>query len=407
MKRSASLDLLRGGAAFAVAIPHYLTLNAPFQPLAEAFAIAGVEVFFVLSGFVLAPQIVDWVVGWPWRNLGVFLARRWMRTIPPYVVALIVIALMTGNLMSANFVRYLLYVENLFVSANHTDFYPVAWSLAVEEWFYVLFAPALFVVALVLKRRDRSLEAGFAILVIVAVAVVRLAFQPHDWDLNVRRVTLVPHRLDRLGLPALSGARAFPGARARRRRRRKASRRAHGAACAVDSAPSSASRSPPSAATPPPSRRFLTFRRRSVWFASASSSRRTQLFAAGLVRGVSFYLGRISYSVYLFHLMIVMALKPMIGNRAAGPAARDLCRASSCRFRRSSLPDLSGRSWQPGLTTPPQGPRQPEPPLRRAARVGAFVLRSCRSRLLSRLWSQACLPATPSWRMRLIRSIRR
>ena len=92
MKRSASLDFLRGAAAFAVAIPHYLTANAPFQPFAEAFAIAGVEVFFVLSGFVLAPQIVDWVVGKPWRNLGVFLVRRWMRTIPPYVVALVVIA---------------------------------------------------------------------------------------------------------------------------------------------------------------------------------------------------------------------------------------------------------------------------------------------------------------------------
>ena len=30
MKRSASLDFLRGSAAFAVAIPHYLTTNAPF-----------------------------------------------------------------------------------------------------------------------------------------------------------------------------------------------------------------------------------------------------------------------------------------------------------------------------------------------------------------------------------------
>ena len=172
MKRSASLDLLRGGAAFAVAIPHYLTLNAPFQLFAEASAIAGVEVFFVLSGFVLAPQIVDWVVGRPWRNLGVFLIRRWMRTIPPYVVALVVIALMTGNLFTADFLRYLFYVENLFVSANHTDFYPVAWSLAVEEWFYALFAPALFVVAMLLWRRDRRLEAGFAILVIVGVAAL-------------------------------------------------------------------------------------------------------------------------------------------------------------------------------------------------------------------------------------------
>ena len=59
MKRSPALDFLRGGAALAVAIPHYLTTNAPFRPYADAVAVAGAEVFFVLSGFVLAPQIVD------------------------------------------------------------------------------------------------------------------------------------------------------------------------------------------------------------------------------------------------------------------------------------------------------------------------------------------------------------
>ena len=37
-----------------------------------------------------------------------------MRTIPPYVAALAVIALMTGNLMTADTLRYLFYVENLF-----------------------------------------------------------------------------------------------------------------------------------------------------------------------------------------------------------------------------------------------------------------------------------------------------
>ncbi len=153
----------------------------------------------MLSGFVLAPQIVDWVVGKPWRNLGVFLLRRWMRTIPPYIVALIVIAALTGNLMTADFVRYLFYVENLFYSANHVDFYPVAWSLAVEEWFYVLFAPALFLVARLLGRRERRFEAIFAVLVILAVAGLRLAFMPHDWDLNVRRVTLFTTRSS--GLP--------------------------------------------------------------------------------------------------------------------------------------------------------------------------------------------------------------
>ena len=119
-----------------------------------------------------------------------FLVWRWMRTIPPYRVALVVIATLTGNLMTADFVRYLFYVENLFSSANHLDFYPVAWSLAIEEWFYVLFAPGLFLVARLLGRRDRRLEITFAVLVIIVVAALRFSISPHDWDLNVRRVTL-------------------------------------------------------------------------------------------------------------------------------------------------------------------------------------------------------------------------
>jgi peptidoglycan/LPS O-acetylase OafA/YrhL len=311
MKRSASLDLLRGGAAFAVAIPHYLTLNAPFQPLGEAFAIAGVEVFFVLSGFVLAPQIVDWVVGRPWRNLGVFLARRWMRTIPPYVVALIVIALMTGNLMTADFVRYLLYVENLFVSANHTDFYPVAWSLAVEEWFYVLFAPALFVVALVLKRRDRSLEAGFAILVIVGVAAVRLALQPHDWDLNVRRVTLF--RIDSIvwGFLLYLALERFPalaldGAGG-------AKRLASLVALLALFVPAELSVAILAVGGNPSAQQAFPYVSAAFGMVCVGVFHQADAaFRGRLVRGASFYLGRISYSVYLFHLMIVMALKPMI-----------------------------------------------------------------------------------------------
>ena len=313
MKRSASLDFLRGGAAFAVAIPHYLTLNAPFQPFAEASAIAGVEVFFVLSGFVLAPQIVDWVVGKPWRNLGVFLVRRWMRTIPPYVVALVVVALMTGNLLTADFVRYLFYVENLFVSANHTDFYPVAWSLAVEEWFYVLFAPALFVVAMLLGRRDRRLEATFAILVIVVVAALRFAFASHDWDLNVRRVTLF--RIDSIvwgfllylaleRLPPL----ALDDATGRKRL---------GALVVLLALLVPAEIGVAIFAIGGDVSAQQAFPYVSAAFGMACLGvfhQADNAFRGRFVRGASFYLGRISYSVYLFHLMIVMALKPRIAS---------------------------------------------------------------------------------------------
>ena len=311
MKRSAALDFLRGSAAFAVAIPHYLTTNAPFEPAADAVAVAGVEVFFVLSGFVLAPQIVGWVIGKPWRNLGVFLARRWLRTIPPYVVALAIVAAMTGNLLTKDFLAYLFYVQNLFRAAVTTDFYPVAWSLSVEEWFYLLFTPCLFLVGRALGRSDRRMEVAFAVLVILAVSALRIVAAPHDWDLNVRRVTVFridsivwgyllylalekrgrpldalprPMRsLPALGLLALlaTALELFVAARA------------------VGGSPAARQVFPFSSAL---------FGMAAVGFFFAADP----LFEGRFVRAVSLYLGRISYSAYLFHIIIVMALKPMI-----------------------------------------------------------------------------------------------
>lgn len=309
MKRSAALDFLRGSAAFAVAIPHWLMADAPFQPGAEAVAIAGVEVFFVLSGFVLAPQILDFVVGKPWRNLGVFLTRRWMRTIPPYVVALAAIALITGRLFSADFLRYLFYVQNLVFAANKSDFYPVAWSLSVEEWFYLLFAPLLFLLGRALHRSDRRMEAMFAAFIIVAVAAARLFFAPHDWDLEVRRVTAF--RIDSIvwgfllylllerGLPAWRGVR--PGKVsflvvaliATALELLVAVRATNGSFVAQTCFPYSSA----------------LFGIALIMLLRVAEP----VFVRPRLAAFSFTIGRISYSAYLFHLILIMALKPRIG----------------------------------------------------------------------------------------------
>jgi peptidoglycan/LPS O-acetylase OafA/YrhL len=53
--RIASLDLLRGLAAFAVAISHYLIFSSVTAAVPETISVLAVEVFFILSGFVLAP----------------------------------------------------------------------------------------------------------------------------------------------------------------------------------------------------------------------------------------------------------------------------------------------------------------------------------------------------------------
>ena len=184
----------------------------------------------------------------------------------------------------------------------------------------MLFAPALFVVARLLGRRDRRLEATFAILVILVVAALRFSISPHDWDLNVRRVTLF--RIDSIvwGFLLYLALERRPPLALNDASGRWRSGRAPRAACGFD--PGRARR-----------RDLGHWRRRSAQqafpYVSAAFGmisvgvfwRADGLFRSRIVRGASFYLGRVSYSVYLFHLIIIMALKPMI---AATPLALQL-----------------------------------------------------------------------------------
>jgi peptidoglycan/LPS O-acetylase OafA/YrhL/lysophospholipase L1-like esterase len=193
--RVASLDLVRGLAAFLVAIPHYFILNSTQWPAAEVISILSVEVFFVLSGYVLTSQIIYCSQEGRFTNLAVFLVRRWMRTIPPYLVALVALSLITGQLGTADFARYALYVQNLFVQHNNKDYFTAAWSLSVEEWFYVTFPLLTFCAVKLCHRSDFTFYVVLALVFIGIITVVRTLFGHIDtWDESVRRVVIF--RLD-------------------------------------------------------------------------------------------------------------------------------------------------------------------------------------------------------------------
>lgn len=204
-ERLHSLELLRGAAAFAVALPHMLLFAIPGTPLLEASAALGVEVFFVLSGYVLAPQLLHCL-----RNLKdvpIFLARRWLRTIPLYWLALICASLIYGELGSRDFWLYAFYVQNLFEQKNSVDYYSIAWSLSVEEWFYITFPLILIMTRHILPRDERGIAVVAAVFLLAALAA-RLAFPAENWGGDVRRV--VAFRLDSIAwgvLLQLSGAR--------------------------------------------------------------------------------------------------------------------------------------------------------------------------------------------------------
>lgn len=129
------LDAYRAVAAYGVAAAHFWAQQG--SSLGEFWAAFFVELFFPLSGFVLAPQLMR--VAADRRNLPVFYLRRWFRTLPPYWIALALAALLATGVSIGDLLLYTFFLQDTGVLAPTTAFYPIAWSLAVEEWFYLLF----------------------------------------------------------------------------------------------------------------------------------------------------------------------------------------------------------------------------------------------------------------------------
>jgi peptidoglycan/LPS O-acetylase OafA/YrhL len=119
-----------------------------------------------------------------------FWLRRWWRTLPPYWAALALVFLFAPGLHLPRepWWRYAGFLQNL--AWPHPPFFGEAWSLAVEEWFYLLLPAFLWVGApRNLGRRLAVTLAGFCLLRLA----VTLAQDP-AWDEGVRKIVLL--RLD-------------------------------------------------------------------------------------------------------------------------------------------------------------------------------------------------------------------
>ncbi len=135
-KKIHSLDLFRGVCGYGVAITHFYAYL--YQDLFfEYYSLLFVEWFFVLSGFVLYPQLIK--VLNDHKHLKTFYLRRWIRTLPLFVLALFCASMVTDNLFNSDFFKYLIFAQKLLPDFLSDDFYPVAWSLSIEEYFYLVF----------------------------------------------------------------------------------------------------------------------------------------------------------------------------------------------------------------------------------------------------------------------------
>lgn len=210
--RIEGLDLMRSIAILLVLFYHAWIFISPFfQKLGLLFFMGfwGVELFFVLSGFLVGGIFIKKYIHHQKAITHSFIIsfwkKRWVRTIPIYVFALLlnyVVLTFVLNIEIDFPFKYFLFLQNF--DSVHPVFFPEAWSLAIEEWFYILL-PVFFLYKNATKNFSGILYK--IILMVVVYTLVRFlntditSFDIVEWDKNVRKVVI--NRLDSILYGAL------------------------------------------------------------------------------------------------------------------------------------------------------------------------------------------------------------
>lgn len=182
MNRLPGLDLLRAIAIVWVMLFHsYIVggLGPDFAWLSR-YGWAGVDIFFVLSGFLIGTQVLRPLQRGEPLSFGGFYVRRAWRILPVFAVVLALYACFP-TLREAPGLQpwwqFATFTVNLLIDYGSNQAFSHAWSLCVEEHFYLVF-PLL---AWWLTRRPSMTRfAGVCTVVVVLGIILRAAVWLHD-----------------------------------------------------------------------------------------------------------------------------------------------------------------------------------------------------------------------------------
>jgi peptidoglycan/LPS O-acetylase OafA/YrhL len=213
------LDILRCFAILFVIIGHgNLLLPEKLARFADYLVLDGVSIFFVLSGFLIGGILIKELEKnqITLRFLLNFWKRRWFRTLPNYFLVLIVLCLIQlifaddFNLIEA--ARFVIFSQNFYTV--HPEFFSEAWSLSIEEWFYLIIPTTIIAANLVLRLRTKSAVALSIFIIIIATTAFRFYRYAHmsinsleDWDIYFRKQVIT--RLDSIIYGVLGAYLAF------------------------------------------------------------------------------------------------------------------------------------------------------------------------------------------------------
>ncbi|SFV01850.1 Peptidoglycan/LPS O-acetylase OafA/YrhL, contains acyltransferase and SGNH-hydrolase domains [Polaromonas sp. YR568] len=205
------LDACRSLAIIMVLASHGRHFLIPAWKDAAIFRLGGflgVELFFVLSGFLIGNIVWSsfkqagtghkWVLS--------FMIRRWLRTLPTYYLFLFINALLIGGAVSgghvADLLPFVLFTQNL--AWPHPVVFGEAWSLSVEEIFYLILPISLVLFGHIFSSKKAAFLSVVALLLLLPLVArtIAVGISEPSWDAGIRKV--VVFRLDALMIGVLT-----------------------------------------------------------------------------------------------------------------------------------------------------------------------------------------------------------
>lgn len=162
-QRNFGLDMLRAVSIWLVLFQHGgISIVDGLEGL--KIGGAGVEVFFVLSGFLIGQILIRNLHREnSFKSIANFWIRRWFRILPLYYLMLGVKFFFFENDVGENIIYYIFFLQNNFYGI---DFYEVTWSLVIEEWFYITVPIFLFVAFKLSRKKIKTVVALFALFIL-------------------------------------------------------------------------------------------------------------------------------------------------------------------------------------------------------------------------------------------------
>lgn len=207
-QRIFGLDLLRSIAILMVLFSNllliYPNLNIKLAQMLILFGFWGVEIFFVLSGFLIGNILFNLYIqnNFTIQSVFAFFKRRWFRTLPNYYLILLfnIVFAVLFHFQIENVAYYFFFLQNF--SQPMTPFFSESWGLSVVQFAYLITPFALLLSTFLFKPKHKS---RFFI-VVISILILIFVFNKvlyyltssnttiENWDVSLKSV--VVYRID-------------------------------------------------------------------------------------------------------------------------------------------------------------------------------------------------------------------